>query len=401
MRRLFAIVLAVEILTVGGCQKSPTTNRPAAQPAPAPVAMPQPTPEQTTGSTSTPQSSDKGQKTAPAGRKRSVASPSAPPDSVFTVVEQGEPMEVESTSAVLDSDRYNVVLANIAYNASDFAIDSADPSALSFAYPVNEPSKTPAILPRGFTALKEWGTGPDGFPVRIRCDKTGSILALVPAGPAIVGTEDGPTESRPTFKVKLDTYYMEVAEVSVEQYERFRGEAKEKEKKKTSVPNVTNPDAPPRTPALGLTFSAAQNYARWAGMELPTEAEFEKAARGPTGLRTPWGETKSLRASRDITASGALAEDRSPYGIFDLAGNAKEWCADHFSPTAHKEAVAAATKDVLQNWAGPKNVREANLRVVKGGGDDFSVWNREGKDGGKSDREIGFRCVLRIPAKKG
>ena len=403
MRGLLILIVTIQVFVVGGCQKSPPSSKSGAAPAPAPapVAIPQPAPQQPTAPPPASQSTEKRQTKSSPERVKSKLPANVDQDSVFTVIEDGEPMEVESTNGVLESDRFDVELASVAFNASDFQIDAADPSVLSFAYPTNEKANSPQVLPRGFTALKEWGTGPNGFPVRIRCEKTGSILALVPGGPAIVGTDDGPEESRPAFKLKIDTFYMEEVEVTVQQYERFRAESKDKDKKKGSLPNVSNPDAPPKTPALGLPFAAVQNYARWAGMEIPTEAEFEKAARGPTGLRTPWGETKSLRSSRDITTTGATHEDRSPYGIFDLAGNAKEWCSDHYSPTAHKEAAAAATKDVLLNWPGPKNVREANLRVVKGGSEDDSVWNRAGKDGGKSDRDIGFRCVLRMSTKKG
>lgn len=390
MRGLLAIIVAVEVLAICGCKKTPPA-------APAPVAIQQPA-APTAPTTST----DKAPAKPATNRSKFKDVESADPDTVFTVEAVGEPMEVESSSGVLEDDRFTIEIASVAFDASDFRIDSADVSALNFAYPINEKNSNPKTLPRGFQALKQWGTGPDGYPARIRCEKTGSILALVPTGPSVVGTDEGPEESGPSFKVKLDTFYMEVLEVSVEQYERFRADVKEKEKdkRKTSTPSVSNPEAPRLTPALGLPFAAAQNYARWAGMELPTEAEFEKAARGPTGLRTPWGETKSLAPPREIGTSGSVQEDRSPYGIFDLAGNAKEWCVDHYSPTAHKDGFAASTKEVLQSWSGPKNVRDASLRVVKGGGEDYSSWNRQPKDGGKSDREVGFRCVLRFPSKK-
>ena len=98
-----------------------------------------------------------------------------------------------------------------------------------------------------------------------------------------------------------------------------------------------------------------------------------------------------------MTTTGAYPTDSSPYGILDLAGNAMEWTADLYSPTAHTEAVASATKDIPHNWFGPKKVRDMNFRVVKGNGKDWSSWHRQGKDMGKGHFEVGFRCVLRIP----
>lgn len=251
-------------------------------------------------------------------------------------------------------------------------------------------------LPAGFEVLPDAGYAEDGMPLRIRCTKAKSVLALVPAGVVRIGTNAGPSETQPEFAVHVDTFYMEIFETTVEQFELYRQEMKDKKK---AVPTSLNPSAAPRMPVLGVPWSNAQIYARWAGMELPTEVEFEKAARGPNNLRTPWGDGRAVwpnkRTADTITLVGSYAGDMSPYGIFDLAGNAKEWCNDLYSDQAHHEA-AGSSGQAPHNWSGPKKALVNNQHVVKGNGPDWSAWHRQGREVGKGFPDVGFRCVLKI-----
>lgn len=303
----------------------------------------------------------------------------------------------------LDATPQMEVGAQEATDGNQFVVESGKPGVDSSRMVVSATDSTPKATPRigfnlptGFVPLPEYGYSEDGLPLRIRCTKTNSVLALVPGGVATVGTTSGPAECQPELSVHIDTFYMELFETTVEQFEVHRQEMKEKKK---PVPVFTNPTAPPGTPVLGVQWGAAQVYARWAGMELPTEAEFEKAARGPNSLRTPWGDGRAIwpnnRTPETLTPVGSYSGDLSPYGIYDLAGNAREWCNDNYSDHAHKDAIGPAGQ-VPHNWPGPRRTSNMNLRVVKGNGPDWSAWHRQGREIGKSQPDVGFRCVLRI-----
>ena len=375
------LALVITASSRAGCTK------PAATPAPVQTVAPTVVVQQPSTTAPSQASKPKPKST----EKKSSIPPNVDPKSLFLVSSNGQPMDVEFSKENLPSNQFEVAFADTTFDSSQFIVTAGKNTGSGSPLAGSGQRKAGFNLPKGFEDVKENGYSSDGLPLRILCTKTGTQLALVPAGRGSVGTDDGPEECKPLFDLNIDTFYMEVLEVTVQNYEKFR--ADQKEKKKPVLPIPANPNSPPQNPVLGVAWGAAGNYARWAGMELPTEAEFEKAARGPDGLRTPWGNGKALFSNRTITATGAYPTDKSPYGILDLAGNATEWCSDLYSATAHSEAKAAANGD---NWPGPKKVKDMNLRVVKGNGPDWSAWHRQGKDMGKGHPDVGFRCVLRI-----
>ena len=191
---------------------------------------------------------------------------------------------------------------------------------------------------------------------------------------------------------------MDVTEVTLQQYEMFRNSSAPAANR--SIEPLNQGD-PPNHPALGINYLSAENYAKWAGKMIPTEAEWEKAARGSEGFRYPWGNGRPVfHRERTPGEVGPVAEyrtDKSPYGIFDLAGNAKEWCADWYDPKAY-EAFRNRT-DVVKNDKGPRRSGGAPIRVVKGTSPDWSVWGREGISIADQVPNLGFRCVLRSSEK--
>jgi formylglycine-generating enzyme required for sulfatase activity len=257
-------------------------------------------------------------------------------------------------------------------------------------------------LPAGFTAIPGSGISKLGWPLRIRCDKDDSEMAYVPGGAATLGHDGDPPESNPALSVVLDSFYMDVTEVTLAHYEQFRQSMKE-EKGHDIVAVPRNATSPPNFPVVGISLVQAQFYARWTGKEIPTEAEWERAARGEGAFAHPWGNGRAIwkqaRTRREIGPVRSFPTDKSPFGIFDMAGNAREWCTDRYSPTAFAEA-ASDSPSQLRNWKGPHAYAQPNVHVVKGNGPHWDAWYRVGVSNSAHPADIGFRCVLRLPEKE-
>ncbi|MFW5740649.1 MAG: formylglycine-generating enzyme family protein, partial [Myxococcota bacterium] len=109
-------------------------------------------------------------------------------------------------------------------------------------------------------------------------------MACIPAGVFTRGTDDGPANTRPTMRIWLDTFYMDVHEVT---YAAYRA-CSRRGKCPPSGPRYFDYDRP-RQPITGVSWHDAVAYCAFVGKHLPTEAEWEKAARGPDGALYPWG----------------------------------------------------------------------------------------------------------------
>jgi formylglycine-generating enzyme required for sulfatase activity len=288
----------------------------------------------------------------------------------------------------------------------DRFVATIDPGAGSTTFQTDAPSDqisnastgaSVGSLPEGFTAIAE-APIVDGWPSRIVCKADQSEMVFVPGGSSVVGTGDGPDDCVPEVPVSLSAFYISKLEVNVAQYSDFRSESIKVGK---VVEKSSNVDAPSDFPAVGVAWVEARAYAQASRRELPTECQWEKAARGSQGLAAPWGNGRPLwsepRKAGQVDPCGMFPDDESVYGVLDMAGNAREWLFDFYSETNHEDL---ATMDAARrtNWAGPRRASQTGERVVKGDGPAWAAWFRRGVRMTERSPNIGFRCVLNLPA---
>jgi formylglycine-generating enzyme required for sulfatase activity len=275
----------------------------------------------------------------------------------------------------------------------------ANPAETATTAPSTQPQ--PAIatrpLPPGFQPSLQAGVHASGWPTVIVGDRDGGPMVLVPGGTFTMGANDGPASERPAHQVRLSSYYIDQHEVTNRQFRLFlaeshyRGEPAGKwlsdEKMRTEPENL---------PAVQVNFRDAEAFAAWAGKRLPTEAQWEMAARSSDGRRYPWGDEPAKwsrpRTPRQPEPIMSFPEDRSPFGVFDMAGNVHEWTSDWFD----SKYYSLIAKQAIDNPAGPNPASRSPQRVVRGADKNGSLSYREGVPPDRRIPFLGFRCVLNV-----
>lgn len=232
-------------------------------------------------------------------------------------------------------------------------------------------------------------------------------MALVPAGEFTMGrtfsTSDDETgmrplilrDDRPAHTVLLDAFWMDATEVTHAAYADFV--ASQGHRPPYHWLDGTMPADLAKHPVYNVDWHDARAFCEWSGKRLPTEAEWERAARGSSeGARYPWGDEKPDRdKARFSTPAGPAPVAQHPpngFGLHDMAGGVAEWCRDWFERTYY----ARSPKE------NPKGPSEGLYRIVRGGAwsdgpNRITVFFRNWIRPSQRTPNLGFRCVRDVP----
>jgi formylglycine-generating enzyme required for sulfatase activity len=225
--------------------------------------------------------------------------------------------------------------------------------------------------------------------------RDGAEMILIPAGRFVFGAQPEATERTvrslgeemvssyktelPERTIELPNFYIDRYEVTNELYAQFVRSMKQSAGRLSGYPSFNLP----RQPVVGIGWSAAEAYCAWARKRLPTEIEWEKAARGTDGRTWPWGDQREETRFNGRTASnrgpvdvGSFPSGDSPYGVGDMAGNVWEMTTSHWPSESSKSRVMKG---------GSYRQTLAGVRVTV-------RWAAQNEEAGAT--WLGFRCVM-------
>jgi sulfatase modifying factor 1 len=231
--------------------------------------------------------------------------------------------------------------------------------------------------------------------------KDGAPMVLVPAGEFTMGSEQGDDDEQPVHRVVLDSFYLDTFEVTNGRFAKFV--AAIQSEPPWGFADQETPVVHAEQPVRWVNWLEATGYCLWAGKRLPTEAEWEKAARGTDGRTYPWGNDPPTAAhavfgltegAETVSPIGNRTPGSSPYGVHDLAGNLYEWVTDWYDDAFY-------TQNAPSNPRGPG---EGTAKVQRGGSYINSPYRlraafRTKGDPTEHDPHVGFRCAQDAPAR--
>ncbi|MDF0665082.1 MAG: formylglycine-generating enzyme family protein [Nitrospira sp.] len=266
----------------------------------------------------------------------------------------------------------------------------AKPPGSNGDHKVGEKSKSPTNggAPYQVTAASSDVMGKDGAP-----------MVLVPAGEFVMGSDKGDEDEAPVHRVYLNAFYMDKFEVTNGRF------AKYVEAIQSEPPwGFTDKDTPlihAEHPVRWVNWMDAMGYCLWVGKRLPTEAEWEKAARGTDERVYPWGNDPPTPVhavyglkeggAETVSVIGDHHMGQSPYGVQDLAGNLYEWVMDWYAEDFYSSFINGPAVN-------PRGPGEGTVKVQRGGSYLNTPYRlrssfRTKSDPTEQDPNVGFRCA--------
>lgn len=272
----------------------------------------------------------------------------------------------------------------------------------------NAGAKTGRMGSSAPAALRKTGAAPSGkgpgmrYPLLYPDTRLGpepNQMVRIPAGKFIMGSNSRLPDEGPQHTVNLPEFFIDQYEVTNLQYKQYIDATGRKSPEHFS--NRTYPTGKADHPVIFVSWKNARDYCAWAGKRLPTDEEWEKAARGTDGRIFPWGNEfadnkantpvrwGNLKQEGDTTPVGAFAAGVSPYGLYDMAGNVWEWTESWYK-------AYPGNKEPSENYG-------EHYKTLKGGswwdcsfyqcGISAPVFNRSFFDPQVKNASFGFRCA--------
>ena len=229
-------------------------------------------------------------------------------------------------------------------------------------------------------------------------EKDDAVMMIIPAGEFLIGSPEGEgsSDEHPQHVVFLDAFYIDKYEVTNAQYKHFMDEKGYKAPAYWNDPKYNAPTQP----VVGISWNDANAYAECAGARLPTEAEWEKAARGGlSGKKYPWGDTPYTHDNANYYGTGGKDVGDGPapvgsfapngYGLCDVVGNVWEWCADWYDYNYYANLPKS----------NPKGLSSGSYKVLCGSSWKYHAYDylrtasRVNFNPANLSYDIGFRCV--------
>ena len=244
--------------------------------------------------------------------------------------------------------------------------------------------------------------------------KDGALMALIPEGSFAMGVpkaaRDGGVDERPNHEVFVDGFYMDIYETTNGRYLEFVTETGHRvpQHPTDSTRGLWQGNMMPASvtnlPVINVDWFDAEAYCRWAGKRLPTEAEWEKAAKGDNDWRFAWGDIEPTtehanfnqigwRGESTLAQVGGYEKGKSPYGVYDVAGNVWEWVSDWYQVDYYAQSPT-------HNPQGPETGKYKALRSSGWQGEtpQMRVFTRIKSLPNDRNNSTGFRCAQDIPA---